>query len=226
MADDFGANLSGGNLPVSSGPGDSDRAPVVGDVFGADEVNAPNAPSANAPKVDGANAPKKLEQMPQIPQMANAPNAPRVTLENAEFAKSTGWGKLWRIERNGIYFRYKLRFTDAKDTPQEFRKVTRQGGKITPKIEAVLRKRPGHGRHAASRLEAGRFRGRALDLASRIRSSAGRGVDGEVGAFATERGNPASQDIDRGLGRGDMPQLPGVDGTGEMPGVRKSDWVM
>jgi len=163
--------------------------------------------------------------MPQILQAANAPNAPNVTFANTEFAQPTGWGKLWRLERNGIYFRYKLRFTNSADTPRELQKVTRQGGKISPKIERLLAKRPGKGRHEASRVEAGRFRSRAINLASRIRSSSRRGVDGESGAFDSG-GNIPTADLDRGLERDHMPQLPGVDRTEDMPGVRKSDWVM
>jgi len=187
----------------------------VADVIGAFEAKKPTA-----------NAPKIVREMPQMPQGSNAPNAPTVTIENAGFAKPTGWSKLWRLERNGLYFKYRLRFTNSNDTPQEFKRVTRQGGKIGPKIERALAKRPGSGRHAASRVEAGRFRSRAFDIAGRIRSSAGRGIDGEIGAFAAERGDLAPQDIDRNLGRSDMPQLSGVDGADDMPRVQESDWVM
>jgi hypothetical protein len=130
------------------------------------------------------------------------------------------------MERNGAYFKYRLRFTDAKETPQELQRVTRQGGRITPKIEAILAKRPGNGRHSASRVEAGRLRNRALDLASRIRSITGRGVDGEVGAFTANTGSASAPDIDRSVGGGDMPQLPSVDGGNDLPSVRKPDWVM
>jgi len=173
-----------------------------------------------------ANTPKIVGEIPQMPQTSNAPNAPNVTFENTGFAQSTGWGKLWRLERNGIYFRYKLRFTDSKDTPQECRKVTRQGGKITPKIARTLAKRSGKGRHAASRVEAGRLRSRALNLASRIRSGARRGIESEAIPDAPERGNPRATDLHRDLGRKDMPGLPGLDGTNEMPSVHETDWVM
>lgn len=183
------------------------------DDFGADAVKR----AANAPNIVG--------EMPQIPQLANAPNAPVATLDNTEFARPSGWGKLWRMERNGVYFKYRLRFTDANSTPQEFKRVTRQGGRISPKIERALKKRPGKGRHEASRVEAGRFRSRAIDLASRIRSSTGRGADSEIGVFAGGRGS-AHANPDRDLGRSDMHRLPGVDGTTEMPGVWKSDRIM
>lgn len=113
----------------------------------------------------------------QMPQMqANATNATTQDLESVDFsvvafAEPTGWGKLWRIERNGNYFIYRLRFVDSKDTPKEYRRITRKGGKLTPKIEAKLEERKGRGRHAESRTDADRFRSRAFDLAKRIRAS-------------------------------------------------------
>ena len=190
----------------------------IGDLSG---VPAVGFVKANAPKITSPNAPKMAGQMP----LANAPNAPTVSVENVEFAKPSGWSKLWRMERNGKYFKFKLRFTDTKDTPRELQKVIRQGGKITPKIESALAKRPGKGNHAASRVEAGRFRSRAIDLAGRIRSSSRRGIEREVGAFEG-RPDHAAPDLNRDLERGHMPQLPGMDGADDMPGVRESDWVM
>jgi len=189
-------------------------APVVGEMIGAFEI-----------KKRRSNAPKIVGEMPQIPQPANAPNSPNVTLGNGAFAKPTGWSKLWRLERNGKYFKFRLRFTNTKDTPPEIQRVTRQGGRISPKIERALSLRPGKGRHEASRVEAGRFRSRAINLAGRIRSSSGRGADSEIGGISPN-GTNAPKNPDRDLGRRDMPQLPGVDGAGELPGVRESDWVM
>lgn len=116
-------------------------------------------------------------QMPQMPVAAsNATNATMESIEDVDFsvvvfAQPTGWGKLWRIERNGNYFIYRLRFVDSKDTPKEYRRITRKGGKLTPQIEAKLEERKGRGRHAESRADADRFRSRAFDLAKRIRAS-------------------------------------------------------
>ena len=112
----------------------------------------------------------------QMPQMPNATNATTESVENVDFssveyAKPTGWGKLWRIERNGNYFIYRLRFVDSADTPKEYRRITRKGGRITPQIEAKFNERKGRGRHAESRTDADRFRSRAFDLAKRIRAS-------------------------------------------------------
>lgn len=188
--------------------------PAMGEVVGAFEVEKKRP---NAPKIVGG--------MPQMPQVANAPNAPSLIVASTAFAKSTGWSKLWRLERNGLYFKYRLRFTNSNDTPQEIRRVTRQGGRISPKIERALGERPGKGRHEASRVEAGRFRSRAIDLAGRIRSSSRRGVIGESGDGNGNRRNAPTYP-DRDLGREDMPQLPGVDNTDDLPGVRESDWVM
>lgn len=189
-------------------------------------VEAAGEVRANAPKTAYPNAPKIVGEMPQMPQAANAPNAPNVTFENTDFARPTGWGKLWRMERNGVYYRYRLRFTNSGETPQEFQRVTRQGGKISPKIERALSKRPGKGRHEVSRVEAGRFRSRAVDLASRIRSGVGRRGKGNAGAVGSNRNWNPMPDSDRDLGRRDMPQLPGVDGADDLPSVRESDWVM
>jgi hypothetical protein len=227
LASGIRGNLDSWGLCTASGEPNIARGAMAGDDVGAVEVksgaNAPKKTAPNAPKIDGANAPKILEQMPQ----ANAPNIATQTLKNVEFARPTGWSKLWRLERNGLYFKYRLRFTNAKDTPQEIRRVTRQGGKISPKIERALKKRPGHGRHATSRVEASRFRSRAIDLAGRIRSSAKRGSAGEVGEFAAERRRDIPQaHPDRNLGRVDMHGLPGVDNSDDMPGVREPDWVM
>lgn len=118
-------------------------------------------------------------QRSQMPELSNATNATNATTESLEsvdfssvaFAQPTGWGKLWRIERNGNYFIYRLRFVDSKDTPAEYRRITRKGGRLTPRIEAKLQERKGRGRHAESRTDADRFRGRAFDLAKRIRAS-------------------------------------------------------
>ena len=191
----------------------------IGDLSG---VPAVGFVKANAPKITAPNAPKMAGQMP----LANAPNSPNVTFDNTDFAKPSGWRKLWRLERNGIYYKYRLRFTNTKETPRELTRVTRQGGRISPKIEKALQKRPGKGRHEASRVEATRFRNRAFYLAGRIRSGARRGSGGEGLMLSTERDRYAPSHHDPSLERGHMPQLPGVDGADEMPGVRESDWVM
>lgn len=117
---------------------------------------------------------------PQTPQTSNTPNAPNTQLaEDTDFAQPTGWGSLWRIERNGKYYRWRLRFTEGKDTPKEWRRLDRTGGKITPPIEAALNARPGTGRHRASRIAAERLRCRALAVAERLRPIPRIGTEGE-----------------------------------------------
>lgn len=101
---------------------------------------------------------ESVGQMPQMPQQANATNATTQTVENAQ---PSGWGKLWRIEKNGNYYIYRLRFHPDR--------ITRPGGKITAAIETKCHNRKGKGRHKESRQEAERLRSRALDIADRIR---------------------------------------------------------
>lgn len=116
----------------------------------------------------------------QIPQPANTTNHKPEVAEERElpanatnttdgFATPSGWSKLWRIERNGDYYIYKLRFTDSAEIPQELRRISRKGGKITSRIESKFAERKGKGRHSESRADAERFRNRAVFIAKRIR---------------------------------------------------------
>ena len=111
-----------------------------------------------APAFDAGNATKKPAldegEMPQ----SNATNA---TMESAEIAVPSEWGKLWRMVKNGSYYYYELRFINAD-------RIRRPGGKITPPIARKLAKRKGKGRHKESRKDADRLRDRAFDIAKRI----------------------------------------------------------
>jgi hypothetical protein len=71
MASDSGADLPDRVLPVPSGPGDSDRAPVVRDIFREVEVNTP--------KADGTNATEKLGKHPKHPKidLGETPQTPQ-----------------------------------------------------------------------------------------------------------------------------------------------------
>ncbi len=144
----------------------------------------PQMPERTASMRNATSAPFVANERHQIPntkvepfnQMPYTTNATTESLEDVDFsvvafARPTGWGKLWRIERNGNYYIYRLRFVDSAETPKEYQRITWRGGKITPQIEAKFKQRKGRGRHADSRTDADRFRGRAFDLAKRIRSS-------------------------------------------------------
>lgn len=150
----------------------------------ADVSDAPQMPERTASMRNATSAPFVADERRQIPntkaespsQMPYTTNATTESLEDVDFsvvafARPTGWGKLWRIERNGNYYIYRLRFVDSAETPKEYQRITWRGGKITPQIEAKFKQRKGRGRHADSRTDADRFRGRAFDLAKRIRSS-------------------------------------------------------
>jgi len=188
-----------------------------------DQIPQPNATNATdqMPQNPSPNATTFGEQMPQNWQASNATNATIVNPTNTEFAQPSGWGKLWRLERNGDYCNWRLRFTDNAETPKEFKRLTRPGGKITSRIEAKFAKRKGKGRHAESRTDAERFRGRALDLAKRIRSVSGSGRTGETSPNATIH-DPEYRDS-RGA---QMPQMRSLDNPDELSGLWKSDRVM
>jgi hypothetical protein len=76
--------------------------------------------------------------------------------------KPSIWGKLWRLERNGNYYRWRLAFTPER--------CSRTGGKLTPEILRALQSRPGRGRHAESRENAELLGKRAAYLASLCRT--------------------------------------------------------
>jgi hypothetical protein len=172
-----------GHLPVSDTGRGGNNPDVVGDDFRAVSVDAgepgsesPSRPKAAASKKVAApnarpNARKKVghlaSQMPgsKKPDFdALSDQMPEVeTLSGAEqFDQSTGWEDLWRIEKDGeTRYRWRLRFTaDRRGRP---------GGKITPAIRRKLKRRPGKGRHGASRREADRLRDRAEYLAEQLR---------------------------------------------------------
>jgi hypothetical protein len=191
------------------------------------------------PQTQPANAPKQMPQMPQngkLPEpnnlAANAPNAPnsenqmpqsQTEAKAPNLAQPTGWGQLWRIERNGEnYYRYALRFLDSAEVPKDLKKTRRQGGKITPQIEVKLANRRGRGRHADTRLDAARLRSRAINLAERIRSSATGRTTGDnlqqpqLNQVGTDRSEH-------------VPQLRSVDTGESLPGVQlqsNRDWIM
>jgi hypothetical protein len=152
---------------------------------------------------------EKPQQIDQLPwSNATTANATNATTQSVEFAQPTGWGKLWRIEKNGKYFFYRLRFTDSADTPKELRRVTRPGGRLTPEIEKFSKRRPGSGRHKKSRIEADRYRSRALTVAVCFRSGVGSGT---VGEDLPDGARGESRVDDRTPRREGMPQLPSLD---------------
>lgn len=208
---------------------------------GADLVRAePESVVPNhKPQTQPANAPKQMPQMPQDDKLPetndlalNAPNAPNSENQMPQsqtepkapnLAQPTGWGQLWRLERNGEnYYRYALRFLDSAEVPKELKKTRRQGGKITPQIESKLANRRGRGRHADTRLDATRLRSRAINLAERIRSSSTSRTPGDN----LQRPQFNQVGIDRSE---HLPQLRSVDIGEGLPGVQPQsnrNWIM
>lgn len=221
----LGSEQSGADRGFESVESDAVEPGKAADSVRVNSGQIPQTFKANAteqmPQKLPANATNFGSQMPQTWQASNATNATTGTLLNTEFAQPSGWGKLWRLERNGNYCNWRLRFTDGKETPKEFQRITRPGGKITARIEAKFAKRKGKGRHAESRADADRFRGRALDLAKRIRSISGsRGIS-EIASNATIH-NPGNRDS----WGSQMPQLRSLDDSNDLSGVWKSDRIM
>jgi len=134
-----------------------------GDLVITQEMVAPSArlsAPANQASFDAGNATKKRAiDSAQMPQS----NATKRDTQDIEFARPSGWGKLWRLVQNGNYYYYELRFINAD-------RVRQKGGKITPAIARKLAARKGKGRHKESRKDAERFRGAAEHLASRLRT--------------------------------------------------------
>jgi hypothetical protein len=89
-------------------------------------------------------------------------NVIRQAIQSHKRDTSSIWGKLWRLERNGAYYKWRLAFTPER--------CSRSGGKLTPEIVRALQSRPGHGRHAASRENAELLRKRASCLAGLCRA--------------------------------------------------------
>lgn len=111
-----------------------------------------NATTSKAPFVAFANATRK----PEI--KADTLIKPNTT--ETDFDLPSGWAELWRLERNGKYGNWVIRFIEER--------ITRPAGRLTEAHQKILAARPGRGRHAASRADAARLRSRAIALAKRI----------------------------------------------------------
>src|SRR5215813_11205200 len=81
-----------------------------------------------------------------------------ITRQEPVFEKPTIWADLWRMERDGNRYRWRLRFASQR--------CSRSGGDLTPGILRLLRRTPGKGRHAESREKAELLRNRSTYLAS------------------------------------------------------------
>lgn len=81
------------------------------------------------------------------------------------WAKPSKWGKLWRLERDRDYYRWRLAFTPERCS------IT--GGRLTPEILRILQSRPGPGRYAESRENAELMRKRAAYLANLCKTACG-----------------------------------------------------
>lgn len=122
------------------------------DSVGLPQSDSSNATNATTGKCHTSNATNATMQPEEVKAVAVTQN-PVVAVPNE-------WGKLWRIEKNGRYYVYRLRFHPDR--------ITKPGGKITAAIEAKCHNRKGKGRHKESREEATRLRSRAFDIAVRL----------------------------------------------------------
>lgn len=169
------------------------------------EQYRPNARTNTRRRVDQIPGPKADEindlsaQMPEVE-----------TVSGAEiFDQSGGLEELWRIEKDGPNrYRWRLKFTTAR--------ASRPGGKITSAVRRRLKRRPGKGRHRASRELANRLRDRAIHLAEQLRKvselrtkSPGRGADDHRRAIARTDDSTAQRE--------QLPELQNLDTWGQMP---------
>lgn len=92
-----------------------------------------------------------------VPPLAGLLIYQAVTYQELVFDTPTIWADLWRMERDGNSYRWRLGFTPERRS--------RPGGKITPGILKLLQQRPGKGRHQTSREKAEWLRKRATYLA-------------------------------------------------------------
>ena len=108
-------------------------------------------------------------------------------LSFTEFDQSTGWDELWRIEKDGNWYRWRLRFTEHR--------VSRTIGKNAD-VKRLLRKRPGKGRHQESRQDADRLRRRAELAAIGLRANSERRVKSKDNTGIDQRRNSGLGDSD------------------------------
>ena len=117
----------------------------------------------------------------------------------------TARAELWRLEKDGNYCRWRLRFTKAR--------LSRPGGEITPAIRQMLNERPGKGRHAESRAAAERFRSEVEYLANSLSTSTRRRTQ-------SAKPKPRRASAHRPARRRPMPDVPGMASERELPDVR------
>jgi hypothetical protein len=139
-----------------------------------------------------------LDQMPETETLTD--------FENLD--QSAGWDDLWRIEKDGANYKWRLRFGSTRPT--------RPGGRITPEIRKRLKARPGKGRHAGSRADAERLGRRAELAAIGLRPGAKSGPKGQVNPTNDEgRANARADHSDSE--RVQMPGMPELDQWNNMP---------
>jgi hypothetical protein len=202
------------NAQCSSDRGDLVESPVanggeVGDVKQSG-IRTHSRSKTTAGKKDAvpnarSNARRNTRQMPvEMPGVDTL-------LNDGQFDRATGWENLWRIEKDGNSYRWRLRFTaDRRSRP---------GGKITPAIRRKLKRRPGKGRHLASRTAADRLKRRAEFIAERLRAGDQRRAEGQGDAFNVggRSGSPCARVHDPVLECGQMLDVRELDNWPDVP---------
>jgi hypothetical protein len=105
-----------------------------------------------------------------------------------ELDQSTGWDELWRLEKDGNNYRWRLRFTPER--------VSRGAGKVGADIRRRLGQRPGKGRHQASRQDAERLKWRAEFTAVGLRTMPKRRIVGQNDTSTDAGRNPGTHNPD------------------------------
>lgn len=170
------------------------QIPESAQVLSPEQIpNARQIPEANARQIPESDDDDLSGFWNQIPETADFDQP---DLERAE---------LWRLEKDGNYCRWRLRFTKER--------CSRPGGQITDAIAQILADRPGKGRHAEGREDSERLRREAEHYANRLRTST-------RGRPAGTKPKQGRKDADRFTRRRQMPELQRVE-NGELPDVPK-----
>lgn len=164
---------------------------------------------SNARQIPAA---QPVENLVTDPGAVDGLMIPKVDFD--QFDQSTGWNELWRLEKDGNNYRWRLRFVTQR--------VSRSAGKLTAKLARKLKDRPGKGRHQASRQDAARLQRRAESASVSLRASAERRAEGQK-LSAGNKGRTAGSN-DPVVQHEQVPGLQGLAQRNGMSGLSVDEW--
>lgn len=180
-----------------------------------DETETPNARSdvsvdTSTYKPNARQIPGKYPASARTVEVVDWGQMPVVEAINdrESFDSSSGYEDLWRLEKDGPNYRWRLRFVPGK--------VSRKGGRINANVRRLLSNRPGKGRHAKSRGDADRLRRRAEFAAIGIRSGSQRRLTGKDQP-SSDTGRAIARPNDSDIGSEQMREVSELDQWENMP---------